>query len=257
MTRREEGYHEKLKYAKLPGESQVDSAASIHDIVLAKEPNLEKYLIYDDYERKSFVDHIWSPDTDFDSVRNGKAHILSDFYKGVYNIDSTSEKQKYLEIVLVREGFVGANKNSLKITKTIRVLKNIEHIEVEYFLQNKSNSETRFKFAVECNFGLQAGHADDRYYHFNGTKIENGFLDSLGQYEAVKSIGVRDEWLKIDARLETENADLIWYMPVETISLSEAGFERVYQSSAIYLIWNCVLENEIKIKVTQKVSSIK
>ncbi len=257
MTRREEGYHAKLKHAKLPGESQSESAASIHDIVLAKEPGLEKYLIYDDYEKKSFVDHIWAPDTNFDSVRTGKMHSLSDFYKGNYNIDSTDDKVDFLEVVLSREGFIGAYKNPLRITKTIRVFKKVETIEVEYLLENKSKSESEFKFAVECNFGMQAGHADDRYYHLNGKKIENGFLDSLGQHKDINSIGIRDEYLKIDAHLEGEKTDLIWRMPVETISLSEAGFERVYQSSAVYLIWNCNLKGAIKLKVTQKVKPIK
>jgi len=42
---------------------------------------------------------------------------------------------------------------------------------------------------------------------------------------------------------------------VETISQSEAGFEKVYQSSCVLLIWNVAIENESEFSLRQKTST--
>jgi alpha-amylase len=46
-----------------------------------------------------------------------------------------------------------------------------------------------------------------------------------------------DEWLGCELALRWANpADVAW-APVETVSLSEAGFERIYQGSALLFAW--------------------
>jgi len=46
-----------------------------------------------------------------------------------------------------------------------------------------------------------------------------------------------DEWLGLQARLSwSAGAELAWG-PVETVSVSEAGFERIYQGLALLLTW--------------------
>jgi len=45
-------------------------------------------------------------------------------------------------------------------------------------------------------------------------------------------MAVVNEWDKFRITVKAES-DEFWYFPVETVSLSEAGFERVYQSSVI------------------------
>jgi alpha-amylase len=46
-----------------------------------------------------------------------------------------------------------------------------------------------------------------------------------------------DEWLGIRIDLRFEPDVLLWRFPVETVSNSESGFERVYQGSAIVPVW--------------------
>ena len=59
-----------------------------------------------------------------------------------------------------------------------------------------------------------------------------------------------DEWAAVEARLRwSPPAELAWG-PVETVSVSEGGFERIYQGTALLLVWRidvgpddeCVLE---------------
>ena len=46
-----------------------------------------------------------------------------------------------------------------------------------------------------------------------------------------------DEWIGVDAELSwSPGAEIAWG-PVETVSVSEAGFERIYQGTAFLLVW--------------------
>ena len=253
MTRREEGYHEKLHHAQIAGQDNIDSAASIHDLVIAKEPGLEKYLIYDDYERKSFIDHILDDNVSIDSFYQHSYEEKGDFYKGIYNLDKTNKAKDKISLFFSRSGNIKQGEQSLplKIEKIIDIHKTNELINTRYILTNLSYSPIKFKFAVECNYGLQAGHAHDRYYYNSAGKLDNAFLDSVGETND-DFIGLKDEYMKIDIQLKGKDLHRIWRVPVETISLSEAGFERVYQSSCVLLIWDISLDKQISLELSQK-----
>ena len=52
-----------------------------------------------------------------------------------------------------------------------------------------------------------------------------------------------DEWLGCEIGLHCARAADIGWAPVETVSLSEAGFERIYQGSSILFAWPLELES--------------
>ena len=58
-------------------------AASIHDRVAFKQPDLDKQLQYDDWPRKSCVDHFLQPGLSLEEFRPGDGEI-GDFVLGVY-----------------------------------------------------------------------------------------------------------------------------------------------------------------------------
>jgi hypothetical protein len=99
-------------------------------------------------------------------------------------------------------------------------------------------------FGIECNIGLQAGDAPDRYYHVDGQSIDDPRLRSMGELTDLAQLGLRDEWLKVDVQIATETPTTFWRFPIETISLSEAGFERIFQSSVVLPHWKFRLEDE-------------
>jgi hypothetical protein len=73
----------------------------------------------------------------------------------------------------------------------------------------------------------------------------------------VFGIGLRDEWLGIDYHLVWNRPTNVWRFPVETVSQSERGFDKVYQSSAIFPNWKLDLmpgENW-QVEITQRISS--
>jgi hypothetical protein len=57
---------------------------------------------------------------------------------------------------------------------------------------------------------------------------------------------LRDEWLGVDVQVAAESPTTFWRFPIETISLSEGGFEKIFQSSVVIPHWKFQLEKEWK-----------
>lgn len=260
MTRREEGYHNKLEQAQLAGQNDgnADGTASIHDLVLTKEPDLHKQLTYDWYEKKSFIDHFLGGQVTIDAFKKAQYEESGDFVNQPYTLLKSARTKKGVDLLFARQGAVyrDGQKEDLQVTKSLRVFTEETAIEAKYTLTNKSGHTLALRFGVEFNFGLQAGHAEDRYYYLKQGKLDDSFLDSVGVLKEASFIGLRDEYLKLDIALKMAAPAEIWRMPVETISLSEAGFERVYQSSTVLLIWNLELDDEWNTIIKHKVTSI-
>ena len=47
-----------------------------------------------------------------------------------------------------------------------------------------------------------------------------------------------DEWQDVAVEIEARGASQLWISPIETVSESEEGFERVYQGSQIMGVWD-------------------
>ena len=65
------------------------------------------------------------------------------------------------------------------------------------------------------------------------------FLQPLRWAGAVPGGELRlvDEWQNVSITLSASNAREFWIAPVETVTESEEGFERVYQGSQILPVW--------------------
>ncbi len=258
MTRRKEGYHKKLAAAVVPG-NESQRTASIHDLILAKEPNLLSKLHYDFYERKSFIDHFFNENTTLQSFASAQYQEMGDFFNQEYKIRSRQTSPDMASVQLSRLGKVGyrGEQEMVRIDKNIKFSNNNGTITAYYTLTNNGKNPLQLWFGVEFNFALQAGHADDRYYYLKTGKIGDAYLDSSAELPDVQFIGLRDEWRKMDLQLEVSEKSTIWRFPIETISQSEAGFERVYQSSAVCPNWRVELKDKWQIVIKLKMNTIK
>jgi alpha-amylase len=91
-------------------------------------------------------------------------------------------------------------------------------------------------FAVEINLAAMAGHAHDRYYSdVAGRRL--GMLDAALDLPETEGVNLTDEWLNLGISLRWSSPAGLWCFPIETVSQSEAGFEGVYQSSAVIPHW--------------------
>jgi alpha-amylase len=74
----------------------------------------------------------------------------------------------------------------------------------------------------------------DRYFEFSGGRKPLEWSDVV----ASSHLRLADEWQDVAVEIESSGASQIWVAPIETVSESEEGFERVYQGSQILGVWN-------------------
>jgi alpha-amylase len=89
------------------------------------------------------------------------------------------------------------------------------------------------RWAVQWNLALSAGAAPGRYLTLTG----HPSLGSTGRVAGAMEVTLVDEWLGLDTHLAWSPAAELAWGPVETVSVSEAGFERIYQGLALLLAW--------------------
>jgi len=258
MSRREEGYHRKLLELASGHQQNEDGGdvASIHDKITAKEENLHEHLHYDWYRRCSLIDHFLSPGTDIQSFKSNKYGEAGDFVTGAYSCETKAAKDT-LNIVLARSGVVkdGDRDNKVELIKKVSINARRSNVKYVYTVKNQEAEPIELWFGIEFNYSLLAGHAPDRYYHFENITLDDPDLASTGAVSNVRKAGLKDEWMGIDIQMIFDKPADIWRFPIETISQSEGGFERVYQSSVLLPHWkvNIPAGGEWEIKIMQEI----
>lgn len=223
LQRYEESYHTKVTQAQESGAA----SSNIHNIAAAKESDLEQYLHYDWHPRQSFLDHFLDRDLTLKEVSQSNFEDAGDFIGGHWE----SEIEPDSKAVFFRKGTVAGQ--SVHIKKTVEMTG--ETISVWYQILNRSDESLNTLFAPEWNFSLLGGESDDRYYLLNNEKPENFHMNSKGETPDIQTVSIVNEWDKFAIRLTSELSTTLWRFPIYTVSMSESGFERVYQSSVLML----------------------
>ena len=248
LTRREEGYHRKL--LEVRSEPSEKGTRTIHEIYDSKEEELDRYLHFDWYRRASFLDHFLPEPMDFESFYRCQSQEKANFIKEPYEIE-VRRKGKYEEVFFSRSDHVwqDGKGHPIKIEKLFSIPTNQAVVRAEYRMINLGGERTRVNFGVEFNINLLAGDALDRYYDIPGHPLEDRKLASLGKLKDVSEVHLIDEWNGFEVILKTDRRCDLWRFPVETISLSESGFERIFQGSCLLLCWPLELEPERQFEV--------
>lgn len=234
LQRYAEHYHDKLALAG----QDLDGGGSIHDLILTKEDGLQDKLFVDSYSRKSLVDHFFNA-----------GEKLSTYYEGRLpnNLKSmdTQVEQSEAGVTIVTQGVVAGA--AITIKKQLALHHNELAMDLE--IHNEGLSTFRSQYGCEFNFGLLGGNSPDRYYLLNDEHA--GALNSMGEHQGIKSLALITEWEKIKVQLQFSDPCQLWRAPIETVSMSEAGFERVYQASSLLPHWEIDLDpgDHIKLKI--------
>ena len=248
LTRRREGYHDKIAYAS----ADAGEIKTIHERVVVKEEGLECHLLYDWYKRGSLLDHFLESGVDLASFMRSEYYEAGDFVLGAYDMKQ-KRRAGAAAIILERHGNVTGL--AVRLRKEFVLHGAASEFSVRYEIENQSAEELNTSFGSEFNFSLLAGNAHDRYYDIPGHTLDKRNLASIGETNNVNQVSLVDEWLKLRLTLAFSRSASLWRAPVETVSQSEAGFERVYQSSMVMPIWRLSLspgkswETEIRVKV--------
>ena len=242
LNRRREGYHRKI-FQLESNASKSDQVESIHDIYSAKEKGLEKLLNYDWYRHGSLIDHFLGTNTKLEDFAKCRYAEQGDFVNQPF-VHKIEKRDNEIVLALKRDGsiWVRENKVPMSVEKKIKVSPNSSELEIIYGLTNKSDQEIELWFGVEFNFGMLSGEDTKKYYYVSGQSLEDNRLSSFGQSEEVGEFGIKDERLKMDINLKIDKSASLWRFPIHTISLSESGFEKNYQSSVLFPNWKMSLE---------------
>lgn len=246
LSRRPEAYHKKV--AAGVNASQGD-CASIHDLVVFKQDGLENKLQYDSYQRKSFIDLFFAPETDLQKFVEMRDVQQGDFYNGAWEAVIRRNPGR-IQVKMTREGM--ACGHTIKITKGITLNAGSGIIEAAYLLENLPQN-TPLHFGMELNFaGLPANCSDRFFYNEQGEKI-----DHLGAVLDINEdgtfLGLTDEWLGLNIGILTDQPTRFWTQPIQTVSNSEGGFELVHQSVCVVPNWQVVPDASGKWVMTMKI----
>jgi alpha-amylase len=86
---------------------------------------------------------------------------------------------------------------------------------------------------------LGGGGNPAAWWDLGGTRTAH---DAAGSADGVDTIAQGNDYIGISVTSSTTGADA-WWSPIETVSNSEDGFERVYQGSALLLSWPVLLHD--------------
>ena len=245
LQRRVESYHSRLQGATAYG----GKVASIHSQTLAKEPGLDKRLKYDRWPRNAFRLLLFAPGkthADFDALNLGESPA---FAGGDYQIDdaSTDEIRLTLEAPLRQVTGRENHRGALFASKSMQFRPTAKGFDARCRVDltrnglahasDVSEGSAQFTAGLETVLNLLAPNVPDRYFEFGPGRKP---LEWSGVVES-QCLRLVDEWQDVAVEIEARSAKELWVAPIETISESEEGFERVYQGSQILGVWDVTL----------------
>jgi hypothetical protein len=227
LARRPEAYHSKI--TAISG-SVSDATQTIHDQLTVREAGLSNYLVYDRHRRTSLLDHFLPPDTAVEDLMMSRHKEMGNFIEGTYSMEH-SVTGGNISLSFEREGKAG--QNAVKIRKTLKLTRSRE-LRVGYVLEGAF----RGLFAVEMNISLFGSPLASIRIGEETVPVR-----STGMRGDVKGFRVEESYSNVAVDwLFNESIDL-WYYPVETISLSEQGIERLYQGTCFLFVVNLDLRD--------------
>jgi 4-alpha-glucanotransferase len=228
LTRRREAYHARIAQAASAASAQGDQARSIHDRVAVKEAGLDRLLEYDGLRRASLREGLLRRETGVDALNPWAAAVLA--FGAVEMTHRVREEPDALSVTFTA---VGPPTTPLALEKDVRLHGDTARISVAYRLTWRGTEPLDARWVVQWNLVLTAGDAFGRYFRLPG----HPSLGGRGARADERELVMVDEWIGAELTLgSAEPGDCAW-APVETVSLSEAGLERIYQGSSIVWCW--------------------
>jgi 4-alpha-glucanotransferase len=223
LKRRPESYHAKIRDKVGQNAAGVQS---IHEQTRAKEEGLERWLIYDRWRQQSFRLLLFGRDKtqhDCSMVQLDEDAALAG---GPYVASEVSAERVSLTFWDSKD-WLPRKKLSFRRTKTGF------DVVCDVLLKRIAQSPASAIAGIEVIVNFLAPSASDRYFESGGRR------HPLRWSAAVPASELRlvDEWQKMSVTLAAPDAHEFWVCPIETVSESEDGFERIYQGSKIVTVW--------------------
>jgi len=229
LKRRPEAYHGNLKNL---GGIQTGDVQSIHEQRRMKEEGLERWLHYDRWARHSFRLLVFGPEKSFEDCTAIQLEEDAGLAGGAYDVRSASDCEVTLK---------SRDSRDWAAEKTLRFEPRDNGFDVEcgVTLRRTAEGGASVHVGIEVVINFLAPSAPDRYVQSGSEKFSLRCSAPLFP----KHLSLVDEWQQIRANIEATGARNFWITPIETVSESEEGFERIYQGSQVIGVWPVQLES--------------
>jgi alpha-amylase len=235
ILRRPEEYHTRLREAA--GKPSTDAVASIHEQTRAKEPGLERFLRYDRWPRHAFRVLIFDPSrtqADYEAlelqedpgfaggaftVKNSTPHEVELFRSDTFVLHGKTETASP-KILLIKQFSINPSPNGFDIA-----------CEIAFKL--KEPLEKPVAVGIESIVNFLAPAEPDRFFETPTGRVNLRYSGSLPG----PILRMEDGWQRVRVALHAPLSEEFWVAPIETVSESEEGFERVYQGSQILALY--------------------
>jgi 4-alpha-glucanotransferase len=223
LQRRVEVYHAKLRNLS---SHRAHGAVSIHEQTRAKEANLERWLFYDRWPRnscrlllfgqgKTHEDYAMVRLEENAALAGGRYRVIGSTSTGVSLASDGSADwlaEKSISFDCTPAGF---------------------DVTCDVVLRRKSPGTASVNIAIEVIVNFLAPAENNRFFEVGA---ERHPLRWAGVAPAA-GLRVVDEWQRAAVALEAFAPRNFWIAPIDTVSESEDGFERIYQGSQIAAVW--------------------
>ncbi len=231
IQRRPEAYHERLQN---PSAGGTPGVISIHEQSRVKEAGLERWLRYDRWPRNAFRLLVFSPEKRFEDFEQLQLEEDPQLAGGAHRVAKLSPEKVALTFGPKAEIAPSAidSWRAEKVFSFARIENGFE-IVCEVALDRGVAAPARLQLGLEVVINFLAPSAPDRYFETAGGRFPLRWAAAT----PASQLRVVDEWQKVAATIEAPDAREFWVAPIETVSESEEGFERVYQGSQILAVW--------------------
>jgi 4-alpha-glucanotransferase len=245
LMRRQEAYHAAIRNLPAKGSQGV---LSIHDQTRTKEEGLDRWLNYDRWPRHAFRLLLFcrnKTQQDCSTVRLDEDAALA---AGRYRVVELTPTQ----VTLASEDTV-----DWRAQKKFSYASTPKGFDVtcEVTVTRKAHGTVSEYVGVEVTLNFLAPSAPDRYFESSGQRYPLRWSAAASGPDLL----VVDEWQGVTATLNATDALYFWVSPIETVSESEGGYERIYQGSQIIAVWPVELAQgaEWKGKLTLSIAQLK
>jgi len=244
LSRRREAYHEPLLEAegaaaglRQPTGDDTGAVHSIHDELSVKEPGLAALLAFDPHRRGGLQEQLLPPEATLPDYAASAFAAAADFLLSPWQASVERTKEEVTVRLERRGGLMqGGQSFPLRLEKAVTVPRRGQQVAVRYRVENEGQ-EVSFLLASEWNLNpIQALNGDDRVQTLR-VKGQKRSLADAGQAESVRrAVVVGSAGVALVAELPRPCT--LWHFPVESVSNSEGGLERVNQGVCLAFLFD-------------------
>jgi len=252
LSRKPEAYHKAILQKDNQSESSAGDKeiASIHDKIRVKDGDFTEYLVYDNLPKNSLIDRFFSRETTLENLEANDYAELGQFTGKVYDAQ-VENRGPELNVLMKRRAAVNSDtgKGALLLEKSIVLSNQNEKLQFDYQFTNTGSTLIDVIFGSEWNINLLGGgHNSNAYFRLPGSAIDEVRLDSQGQFDNCTRLIMGNRQLGIEIELNVDRPLTLWRFPVETVSNSEGGVEKIYQCSCVVILLPLHIEPGQKLK---------